>query len=116
MNYSSLRSSVFVTVAIASASTVFAAPVKVDVEAAMKVFKENECHKCHNPDKEKKGPSFKKIAAKYRGKPDAEQKLIKHMTTGPRIKLENGKEEDHKIIDTEDPIVLKNMAQWILSH
>lgn len=38
------------------------------------------------------------------------------MTQGPRIKLDDGKEEDNKILDAKDPKVLKNVAQWILSQ
>jgi len=117
MNYSSLWPSVFVKVAIlVAASSSLSAAAQVDVEAAKNVFKENECRKCHGVDQAKSGPSLKKIAEKYKGKPDGEQKVIRQMTQGPRIKLDNGKEEDHKIIDTKDPKVLKNVAQWILSQ
>ncbi|GMV47727.1 MAG: hypothetical protein AMXMBFR66_31250 [Pseudomonadota bacterium] len=35
------------------------------------------CGKCHEMDKKKKGPSWKTIAAKYKGKPDAEAAALK---------------------------------------
>ena len=41
--------------------------------------------------------------------------MIKHMTTAPKVKLEDGTEEEHKIIDTKDQAELKNIVQWILS-
>ena len=104
------------TALVAAASSSLAATVSVDVEAAKAVFKENDCRKCHDPVKAKGGPSLKKIAEKYKGKTDGEQKVVRHMTQGPRIKLDDGKEEDHKILDTKDPKVLKNVAQWILSQ
>jgi cytochrome c len=88
----------------------------VDAEAAQALAKKNDCMKCHAIDKEKKGPSFKKIAAKYKGKPDGEEKAIKNMTTGPKVKLDDGTEEEHKIIKTKDPAELKNIANWILSQ
>ena len=91
------------------------ATADVDVDAAKALAKSNDCFKCHAIDKTKKGPSYKKIAAKYKGKPEGEAKLIKNFTTGPKVKLEDGTEEDHKIIDTKDPKELKNLAQWILS-
>ena len=117
MNTSSLLPSAFrATAIIAFASISFSATAQIDVETARSVFKENECRRCHDPEKSKGGPSLKKIAAKYKGKPDGEQKIIRQMTQGPRIKLDNGKEEDHKIVDTNDPKVLKNLAQWILSQ
>jgi cytochrome c len=38
------------------------------------------------------------------------------MTAGYKVKLEDGTEEEHKIIDTKDPKELSNLAQWILSQ
>ncbi|HZV53765.1 MAG TPA: c-type cytochrome [Rhodocyclaceae bacterium] len=89
-----------------------------DEDAAKALLKKNDCFKCHAIDKTKKGPSYKKIAAKYREKgkeAEAEPKMIKHMTTSPKVKLEDGTEEDHKIIDTKDQAELKNIVQWIMS-
>ncbi|NJD33467.1 MAG: c-type cytochrome [Betaproteobacteria bacterium] len=88
----------------------------IDDSAAHSLAKTNDCFKCHAIDKTKKGPSYKKIAAKYKGKPDGEEKAIRNMTCGNKVKLEDGTEEDHKIIDTKDPNELKNLAQWILSR
>jgi len=95
------------------APPVHAAP---DAESATALYKKEKCNKCHSPDKSKDGPSFKKIAAKYKGKADGEEKVIKAITTGPKVKLEDGSEEEHKIIKTTDAAQLKNLAQWILSH
>lgn len=88
----------------------------VDADAAQALAKKNDCFKCHSLDKEKKGPSYKKIAEKYKGKPEGQDKLIKNMTTGPKVKLDDGTEEEHKIINTKDPAALKNIADWILSQ
>lgn len=96
------------------AGSAFAADV--DADAAQSLAKKNDCMKCHAIDKTKKGPSLKKIAAKYAGKADAEEKIIKNITTGPKVKLEDGTEEDHKIIETKDAKALKNLAQWILAQ
>ncbi|MCK9381684.1 MAG: c-type cytochrome [Sulfuritalea sp.] len=92
------------------------AQAAVDEDAAQSLAKKNDCFKCHAIDKTKKGPSYKKIAAKYQGKADGEEKVIKNITTGPKVKLEDGTEEEHKIIDTKDPKQLKNLSQWILSR
>ena len=88
----------------------------IDADAAQALAKKNDCFKCHAIDKTKKGPSFKKTAAKYKGKADGEEKVIHNITSGNKVKLEDGTEEDHKIIDTKDPKALKNLAQWILSQ
>ena len=88
----------------------------IDADGAMAPAKKNDCFKCHAIDKTKKGPSFKKTAAKYKGKAEGEDKIIHNITSGNKVKLEDGTEEDHKIIDTKDPKALKNLAQWILSQ
>jgi cytochrome c len=88
----------------------------VDAAAAQALAKKNDCFKCHAIDKTRKGPSYKKIAAKYKEKKLDEKEAIKQMTTAPKVKLEDGTEEDHKNIDTRDPKELSNLAQWILSQ
>ena len=103
----------FSTIVIVSSQT-FAAGV--DADAAKSLAKRNDCFKCQALDKTKKGPSYKKIATKYKGKADGEEKLIKNFTTGPKVKLEDGTEEEHKIIDTKDMKEMKNLANWILSQ
>lgn len=80
------------------------------------ILKKNDCFKCHAIDKTKKGPAYKKIAAKYKGKEaEGEEKMIKNITTGPTVKLEDGTEEEHKIIDITDKAELKKLVRWILS-
>jgi len=88
----------------------------VDADAAKALMKSNNCSKCHAVDKTKKGPSLKKIAAKYKGKADGQSKLITNFTTEPMVKLEDGTEEKHKLIDTKDMNEMKNLADWILSQ
>lgn len=88
----------------------------VDAEAAKELIKRNDCGKCHAIAKTKKGPSFKKIAQENRGKADVEAKLIKHLTTSPKVKLEDGTEEEHKEIDTKDRAELRNLIEWILAQ
>ncbi|MGA7985421.1 MAG: c-type cytochrome [Burkholderiales bacterium] len=101
----------FSAIALATPSYAF------DEDAAKETFKRNECTKCHAVNRDKKGPSLQKIAKELKGKADAQDKIIKNITTGPKVKLlDSGKEEEHKIIDTKDPKELKNLVEWILSH
>ena len=88
----------------------------VDVEAAKELARTNDCLKCHSADKDKKGPSMQKISDKYRGKPDAQEKVILHFTSGPTVTLPDGLEIRHRIIDTKDPKERANIADWFLSH
>lgn len=84
-----------------------------DAVAAKKLMKKEDCFKCHAEKKTKKADSYQKIAAKYKGKPDAEKKLFEHLTTSQKVKLEDGTEEDHKALDKDDPAAVKNIIQWI---
>ncbi len=101
-----------ITLAVAIMTPAYAG---VDEDAAKSLAKKNDCFKCHAVDKTKKGPAYKKIALKYKGKADAEATLVKQITTGPKVKLEDGSEENHKIIDTQDQGAIKNLVGWILS-
>ncbi len=102
--------------ALFALSAMASAHAAVDVDAAKALAKSNDCLKCHAADKEKKGPSMKKIAAKYKGKADGQEQAIKNMTEGQTVKLTDGTEEKHKVIDTKDMKELKNIADWYLSH
>lgn len=105
-------------IACASAGIALSLPAaaQVDEDAAKLLFKQNECSKCHNPDKAKKGPSIRKMAKDAKAKPDPEKYVIGHLTKGAKVKLDDGSEAEHKIVDSKDPKALKNLAQWILSH
>jgi len=98
--------------ALAAMNPVYA----VDAAQAQELMKSNKCGKCHAVDKDKTGPALKKIAAKYKGKAEGESAIIKNITTGPKIKMDDGTEETHAIIKTKDEAQLKNLAQWILSQ
>lgn len=96
---------------LASASISHAA---VDADAAQALLKKSDCFKCHAFDKKKDGPPYKEVAKKYKGKADAEEKLIKHVTTKPMVEVD-GKKEEHKAIKSSDPAEVRNVVQFILS-
>jgi cytochrome c len=87
----------------------------VDVAAAEALAKKSGCMKCHSVTAKKDGPSFKETAAKYKGKPDAEAALFKHLTTNPTIKVD-GKEERHESPKTKNDTEIKNLIAYILSR
>lgn len=105
-------------IAAISAIATFSAPAfaALDEAAIEPYLKKQGCMKCHAIDKEKKGPSYKKVAAKYKGKAEGETKAIKNMTEGQKVKLDDGTEEEHKVIETKDPADLKAIAKWILNR
>jgi len=87
----------------------------VDVDAAKALVRPNSCFKCHGTDTDKVGSAFTKVAAKFRGNPTAEIKLIHRLTSGAKAKFPDGHAEDRKIINTKDVSGIKNPANWILS-
>ena len=94
-----------------------AAPaIAADADAAQALAKKSGCMKCHAVDKSKKGPSFQKTAAKWNGKADAEAKVTDVITKAPKVKAEDGSEEEHKVVDSKDPKEIKNLVQWILAQ
>ena len=102
-------------IAAAMFATGAAKAQNVDVAAAEALTKKSGCMKCHSVTAKKDGPSFKETAAKYKGKPDAEAALYKHLTTGPTIKID-GKEERHEIIKSKNDAEIKNVVAYILSR
>ncbi|NJD35631.1 MAG: c-type cytochrome [Betaproteobacteria bacterium] len=88
---------------------------QVDAEAAQALAKRNDCFKCHAIDKTKKAPPYKRIAARLKTKPDGVEVIVEHVTSGHMVRLEDGTDEKHRIIDTTNPDELRNLALWILS-
>ena len=86
-----------------------------DATAAEALAKKEGCLKCHAVDKKKEAKSLKEISKSYAGKPDAEAKILTQITSGAKVKLEDGTEEEHKIIKSKDEAAVKNMIAWILS-
>ncbi|MDD5248703.1 MAG: c-type cytochrome [Rhodocyclaceae bacterium] len=108
-----------IVAAAALAMSLSASAFAVDADAAKQLAKQNNCFKCHAIDKDKDGPAYHKVAEKLKGKPDAEEKLIHHITSGEKAKFPDGHEEEHKIVKTSPPhdeAQIKNLVQWILAQ
>jgi cytochrome c len=91
----------------------------VDADAAKQLAKQNNCFKCHAIDKDKDGPAYHKVAEKYKGKANAEARLVEHITSGEKAKFPDGHEEEHKVAKTSPPKdmeQIKNLVQWILAQ
>lgn len=105
--------------ALSFSATVLAedAAAKVDAVAAKKLARQTSCLRCHHVSKKKEGPSYQSIAYKYKGKVDAADMLVKHITVGEdRVKLTDGHEELHKFTKSADQEQVKNLVNWILAQ
>lgn len=100
---------------IAAALLLCGRALAADEEAAKTLARQNNCFKCHGIDKKKDGPAWREVAAKYKGKPDAEAKLIHHLTSGEKATFPDGHVEEHKVIKAKDPADIRNLVQYILS-
>ena len=67
--------------------------------------KSSGCMNCHDVAAKKMGPSYKEIAAKNKGKADAEAKII--------AKLSAGKEHPEVKAKGDD---LKGIVKWVLTQ
>lgn len=85
-----------------------------DASDANKLLKDSKCLKCHSVDKKKDGPSYKEVAAKYKGKPEGTAKLVKHVSEPSKVEID-GVEEDHGAVKTRDTARVNNLVEWILS-
>ena len=87
----------------------------MDASAAEYLAKQSGCFKCHAVDRKKDGPALRDAAAKFRPMPDGQAKIVYHITSGEKVKFDDGHEEEHKKVKTKDVGEQKNLADWILS-
>ena len=105
-------------IGLAAGLSLSASAWAVDDAAAQRLARQSNCFKCHAVDKKKEGPAYKDVAAKWKGKPAAEAhaRLVQHITSGEKVKFEDGHEEDHAIVKTKDKAEIDNLVDWILSQ
>jgi cytochrome c len=102
--------------AIAAIFLPLSAPaVAADAAAAQGLARQSGCFTCHAVDKTKAATSWKDVASKLKGDKDAHAKLVKHLTTGPKVKTPDGQEMTHPVIKTKDQDQINNLVDWILS-
>ncbi len=101
-------------IALTSLALTSSVAFALDDAARDALMKDSKCFKCHAVDKKKDGPSFKEVAAKYKGKAEGEKKVFDQMTTSPKVKID-GNEEEHVKIKSTNEADIKAVAAWILS-
>jgi cytochrome c len=114
--FDALSSAIRIAAAASTVALALPAYSAPDAAAAEGLARQNNCFKCHSVAKKKDGPSFADTAAKYKGKPEAEARLMTHLTTGEKAKFPDGHEEEHKVIKAKDEAEIKNLIAWILAQ
>jgi len=89
-------------VIVAAASALFAAGAASGQED---LAKKDGCMNCHDVSTKKVGPAFKDVAAKYKGKADAEATLT--------AKIKEGKGHPATKASDND---LKGIVKWVLAQ
>lgn len=92
------------TVAAAVATIALASPAVA--APADDIIAKEKCSKCHTATTTKKGPSWASVAEKYKGKTDAEAKIVDMLKTG-------GKDDHNKVAASDAD--LKAVAAIVLS-
>ena len=91
-----------IALTLAASITLVAAGTASAQEA---LAKSSGCLNCHAVDTKKVGPAFKEIAAKYKGKADAEATLVAKVSQG----------KGHPTVQAS-PDDVKSLVKWILSQ
>jgi cytochrome c len=88
-------------VIVAALGLAFAGPAAANADLA----KKSGCLNCHNVEGAKKmGASFKDLAAKHKGKADAEGMLVEKLKSGKGHPAQKASEDD-----------IKTLVKWVLS-
>jgi cytochrome c len=95
-----MKSIVLVAVVAAGLAVAGAANAAGEAELAQK----SGCMTCHSVDAKKMGPSFKDIAAKYKGKADAEAKIVAALDSGQGHQKAKSSSDENK-----------TLVKWILA-
>lgn len=86
---------------VAAAVLAAAGPASAQADLAQK----NGCMNCHDVATRKVGPAFKEVAAKFKGKADAESMLFTQLKEG----------KGHPAIKASDADI-KSLVKWVLSQ
>jgi len=98
--------------AATTATTLAAAAQAADPKAAEALAKTSGCFACHTVDKKLVGPSYKDIAAKYRGKKGAEADLFKKVKAGGKGAWGEIPMPPNAHVKDAD---IKAIVQWVMS-
>jgi cytochrome c len=87
-----------------------------NAQAAKGMAMKDHCLTCHSLTKQKSGPTFKAVAKRYQGNPNAEADLYAHLMSRDVSMMSDENTGVHKCIAGENPEKIRNMVRWILDQ
>jgi cytochrome c len=91
----------------------FALTASASADDAQALATKNQCMACHKVEGKLVGPAYKDVAAKYRGDPDAMDKLTAKVRSGGKGVWGQVPMPPNKTISDDD---LMTVINWILSQ
>jgi cytochrome c len=88
-------------------------PVSLPAQASEELAKKHACFACHSVDKKLVGPSYKDVAAKYRGDAGAEAKLVDKVKKGSQGTWGQVPMPPNASVPDAD---VRALVKWILSQ
>lgn len=104
--------SIVTVLAAAVAATFAAGALAADAKSGEALAKSSGCLACHTTEKKLIGPSYKDVAAKYRGNKAAEAELVKRVKAGSKGVWGDIPMPPNAHVKDED---IKAIVQWVLS-
>jgi cytochrome c len=107
-------------VLVALLGVLVSAPVRADPKADLKFVEAKQCFGCHDMVKEGAAPPFNKIAAFWKGKPEAERQIVSTVrrgsegTGGPHWNKATMPDQAERPLVSEAEA--KRIAKWILAR
>jgi cytochrome c len=90
-----------------------AVPASLPAHAQEELAKKHACLACHAIDKKLVGPAYKDVAAKYRGDPNAEAKLVDKVKKGSQGTWGQVPMPPNSNVPDAD---VRALVKWILSQ
>ena len=90
-----------------------ALPASLPAQAQEELAKKHACLACHAIDKKLVGPAYKDVAAKYRGDPNAEAKLVDKVKKGSQGTWGQVPMPPNSFVSDAD---IKKLVTWVLSQ
>jgi cytochrome c len=90
-----------------------AVPASLPAQAQEELAKKHACLACHAIDKKLVGPAYKDVAAKYRGDPNAEAKLVDKVKKGSQGTWGQVPMPPNSNVPDAD---VRALVKWILSQ